>query len=441
MPIRLDDAVLQLTASIGVVFYPQADVTNADQLLRQADQAMYQAKQTGKNQYRVFDDEHERRLRDRHEFLEEIRLALSHQEFVLHYQPKVNMRTGEVLGAEALIRWHHPQRGLLSPAAFLPDFAESQLVIDLGEWVLETALAQLETWKLQGLHTSVSVNIDALHLQHPEFLSRLQCLLEKYPRVTSGDLELEVLETGALEDVAGVSQMIHACKKMGVSFALDDFGTGYSSLLYLKQLPANCLKVDQSFVRDMLEDPDDLAILEGVLGLAAAFRRETIAEGVETLQHGEMLLRLGCEWGQGYAIARPMPAIDFQAWVAHWKIPFSWQGIQRMPSERMPILYAAIDHQAWVCATVGFLKGTKAILPEQNEQACRFGRWLTDTQEQGFFHPSVLQQMHDLHHQIHHLAETLVTLKHAGRLNEVSAKLPCLFQLRDQLLDLLRQHY
>lgn len=233
---------------------------------------------------------------------------------MLHYQPKVNMRNGDVLGVEALIRWQHPQQGLLSPAAFLPVIEDHPLAIDVGEWAIDTALAQIETWHADGLSLPVSVNVGALQLQHPDFASRLRTLLARHPGARPGDLELEVLETSALADVAAVTQVMNACQAMGVGFALDDFGTGYSSLTYLKQLPTSLLKIDQSFVHDMLDDSDDLAILQGVLGLATAFRRHVIAEGVETLAHGEMLLRLGCEWGQGYAIARPMPAADVCQW-------------------------------------------------------------------------------------------------------------------------------
>jgi EAL domain-containing protein (putative c-di-GMP-specific phosphodiesterase class I) len=199
---------------------------------------------------------------------------------------------------------------LLPPAAFLPLIADHPLAIAIGEWVLDTALTQIETWKAAGLALPVSVNIDAIHLEQADFVDRLRQQLSRHPGVVAGDLELEVLETSALQDIAHVSSVILACHEMGVGFALDDFGTGYSSLTYLKRLPAGMLKIDQSFVRDMLEDPDDLAILDGILGLANAFRRQAIAEGVETLAHGEVLLQLGCELAQGYAIARPMPAAD-----------------------------------------------------------------------------------------------------------------------------------
>ncbi|MET4000518.1 EAL domain-containing protein [Marinobacterium sp. MBR-109] len=317
-PVQLDDLELAVSASIGVVFYPQQESLDADQLQRQADQAMYQAKQAGKNRYHLFDVERDRAVRDQHESLERIREALYNQEFKLFYQPKVNMRTGEVIGCEALIRWQHPERGLLPPAAFLPVIENHPLAIELGHWVLCTALDQLLSWKRAGIALQVSVNIDAIHLQHASFVERLDEELQQRPEIQPGDLELEILETTALDDVVQVSDIIIACQRLGVGFALDDFGTGYSSLTYLKCLPAELLKIDRSFVRDMLDDPDDLAILDGVIRLAQAFRRSVIAEGVETQAHCQALLDLGCELGQGYAIARPMPNDELSAWLQQW---------------------------------------------------------------------------------------------------------------------------
>jgi EAL domain-containing protein (putative c-di-GMP-specific phosphodiesterase class I) len=176
-----------------------------------------------------------------------------------------------------------------------------------------------------GVNLPISVNISAHQLQQDNFTTRLAVLLLAHPDVPSEYLELEILETSALQDTSRVAKTMNACHELGVCFALDDFGTGYSSLTYLKRLPAYMIKIDQSFVRDMLEDSDDLAIVEGVMGLAKAFRRDVIAEGVETIAHGVALLRLGCELAQGYGIARPMPASDIPEWAANWKPDDSWQ--------------------------------------------------------------------------------------------------------------------
>lgn len=317
-PVVVGDIVMQVTASIGVTLYPQHGL-EADQLIRQADNAMYVAKQAGKNRYQLFDTAQDSATKVRCKMIEDVRSALAKHEFVLHYQPKVNMRTGEVIGVEALIRWLHPIRGLITPAVFLPAIESHDISLKLGEWVINTALNQASQWKMMGLNLPISVNISAYQLQQENFTACLAELLAAYPEIDIHSLELEILETSALHDTEKASVTMNACRKLGVRFALDDFGTGYSSLSYLKSLPAYLIKIDQSFVRNMLEDTDDLAIVEGIVGLAKAFRREVIAEGVETNAHGTALLQLGCELAQGYGIARPMPAKDILKWVSCWK--------------------------------------------------------------------------------------------------------------------------
>ena len=330
-PVPYADTQLQVSASLGVTFYPQAQAVDADQLLRQADQAMYQAKLTGKNRYHAFDAVHDHSVRGMHESLEEIARAIDHNEFVLYYQPKVNMRNGRVLGAEALIRWQHPTRGLLAPAQFLPVIEDHVLVVRLGEWVMRTALVQLQQWQSQGLNLQISVNLAARQLQQDDFVKHLAQLLASVPTVDPSQLQMEVLETSALRDLARTALVIRSCEQLGVGFALDDFGTGYSSLSYLKHLPVKTIKIDQSFVRNMLVDADDLAILQGVISLARAFGREVVAEGVETVAHGTRLLQLGCDLAQGYGIAHPMPADALIDWLASWQPDPAWAADGQAP--------------------------------------------------------------------------------------------------------------
>ena len=325
-PVTIDDVVFNISASIGVTLYPQDNV-EGDLLMRHADQAMYVAKESGKNRYHLFDTVQDDAVKIQRESLDAIRNALDHHQFVLYYQPKVNMRTGKVMGVEALIRWQHPERGLLNPIEFLPVIENSPMSIEIGEWVVDTALTQISQWQSAGLNLpiGISVNIAAVQLQQPDFTDKLKVLLAAHPDVEPRKLELEVLETSALEDVHHVSIIMTACMSLGVKFALDDFGTGYSSLTYLRRLPASLIKIDQSFVRDMLVDSDDLAIVEGVISLARSFKRDVIAEGVETIEHGTKLLQLGCELAQGYGIAKPMPAKDIPVWVSEWTPDTDWQ--------------------------------------------------------------------------------------------------------------------
>ncbi|WP_051603007.1 EAL domain-containing protein [Simplicispira psychrophila] len=325
-PIELDGHSLRVSASVGVTIYPQIEEADGDQLLRQADQAMYSAKMAGKNRYHLFDTAHDRTLRLRNASVLRIQQALRNGELVLYYQPKVNLRTGDVVGAEALIRWWHPQRGLLAPGLFLPEIQNHAIGIELGEWVMDTALRQIEWWRSAGIELPVSINLTGHHLQQPQFTESLKAALARHPQVKPGQLELEVLETSALEDISLVAHVITECATWGVSFALDDFGTGFSTLTHLKRLPAQTLKIDQSFIRDMLVDPEDLAIVKGVLGLATAFKRQVIAEGVETPAHCRMLLDIGCDLAQGYGIAHPMPAQEIPAWIAQWHLKADWLG-------------------------------------------------------------------------------------------------------------------
>lgn len=322
-PVVIGHLSLQVSTSIGVTLYPQ-DGSDADVLLRHADQAMYVAKQSGKNRFHLFDVAKDTAVKTERETLEHMQKALENDEFVLYYQPKVNLATGVVVGAEALIRWRHPQRGLLQPAEFLPVIENQPVSLKLGEWVLTTALAQATQWAVQGMPMPVSVNISAIQMQDGGFVRFVRESLAQHPQLPAGSLELEILETTALEDMAKVSQTMRACQLMGVRFTLDDFGTGYSSLTYLKRLPAESLKIDRSFVHNMLSDRDDLAIVQGVIGLAATFKREVVAEGVETQAHGAMLLSLGCPLVQGDGLARPMPASAFPAWAQTWHEKPCW---------------------------------------------------------------------------------------------------------------------
>jgi EAL domain-containing protein (putative c-di-GMP-specific phosphodiesterase class I) len=362
---------------------------------------------------------------------------LAAREFVLYYQPKVNMRTGKVVGAEALIRWQHPERGLLPPGMFLPVIEEHPLAIEVGEWVINTALAQIETWRDAGLDIPVSVNVGALQLQQADFVDRLSNLLAAHPRVRPLDLELEVLETSALQDMTQTSQVLSACQGIGVSFAIDDFGTGYSSLTYLKRLPASILKIDQSFVSDMLEDPENLNILEGILGLGSAFHRQVIAEGVETVEHGLMLLRLGCELAQGYGIARPMPAGDLPGWVATWRPDTRWAEVPPVHSGNRTLLYACVEHRAWIAAFDSFLQGKRHGPPALDQRQCRFGAWLDTESQAGRGQHSAYQTVDATHRQFHQLAAAIVAAQAQGRSSEGIARLGELHSLGDDLLDQL----
>lgn len=319
-PVNISGIYVHLSASIGVSFYPQRQDIAPEQLLRQADQAMYAAKQAGKNHLSLFDAEADQYTRGVLKSVEDIRFGLSRGEFVLFYQPKVNLSTGECTGVEALIRWQHPEKGLLAPGLFLPLIEQHEVGVELGQWVIAEAFRQYMLWQQRHIDMAISVNIAANHLQQADFAEQLQQICAQFPAVPPSRLELEIVETSALQNIEYILGTMKSCAALGITFSLDDFGTGYSSLSYLKRLPISTLKLDQSFVRDILTDADDLAILQGVCGLATAFNLATIAEGVETTAHMKKLLEIGYQFGQGYGIARPMPAEQFPAWLASWSV-------------------------------------------------------------------------------------------------------------------------
>lgn len=436
-PMSINDELLHVSASIGVTIYP-ADAVEAEQLIRHADMAMYQAKQSGKNRFHYFDVEKDRMVKSYRDSQQRIEQALKNNEFVLFYQPKVNMLTGQILGAEALIRWQHPEKGLLPPGAFLPLIENHPLSVDIDQWVLEQALTQLQIWTEQGQSLVVSVNICARMLQQVEFVDDLKQRLMRYPQVAPQSLELEVLETSALEDMAHVSRVIRLCQDLGVNFALDDFGTGYSSLTYLRHLPAQLIKIDQSFVRDMLIDPDDLAIVGGVVGLAAAFHRDVIAEGVETVAHGELLLLMGCELAQGYGIARPMPPEQFMAWRKTWRPDPLWQAWKASDNASMDLalLLAEVEHRAWIVHLEAFVAGDKDAPPPMDVHRCNFGKWY-DTKGLRYTKQNPdFELVEHLHHQVHALGNEILARHEQGR--EVETQLVELNQLKDRLISQLR---
>jgi EAL domain-containing protein (putative c-di-GMP-specific phosphodiesterase class I) len=377
-------------------------------------------------------------VREHYEHLKQLRRALSQNEFVLHYQPKVNMRTGKLIGAEALIRWQHPERGLLLPMAFLPAIEDHPLAIEIGEWVIHAALTQLSVWRGMGLAIPVSVNIGARQLKQLSFVARVREILAAYPHIRPGDLQMEVLETCAFENLSRVSDVIESCRLLGVQFALDDFGTGYSSLTYLKRLPVTLLKIDQSFVANMLDDADDLAILTSVVGLAGAFRRQVIAEGMESLAHGEMLLQLGCDLAQGNGIAPAMPAADVPDWSATWRPDAAWAGLETVRSQDLPLLFARAEHFARVAAVGEVLQGDLKDMPPLNHQPCHFGAWLKAQDMASPQVQKVLQAIDPLHRQLHALEQALLDSHAQGQSQAALARLDELHGLRDALFAQLK---
>ena len=323
LPIEFNGQTFNLSASMGLTIYPD-DSVDSDTLLRHADLAMYDAKIAGKNTYKFFDLEQDRLLHDHHQNRQRIEEALSKEEFVLYFQPQIHLKQGAPYGVEVLVRWNHPEEGILPPGAFLPYIEGHTSSVDLDWWIIENAIAQLQEWLKQGVFFHLSINVSAITFREKNFVQRLKKLFKNYSPVQPEMISLELLETAALGNLESIAEKMNECSTMGVQFSLDDFGTGYSSLTYLNRLPAHVLKIDQSFVRDMLVDEKDMNIVEGIIRLSAAFNRMVIAEGVEDIKHGTKLIELGCVFAQGYAIAKPMPAEQIITWLSNYKAPTEW---------------------------------------------------------------------------------------------------------------------
>lgn len=319
VPIRINQIdAIRVSASIGVTIISE-DKLDADTVLRRADQTMYQAKSAGRNKILFFDPEEEKSLRKRRDMLEQAEKAVKSSEFVLHYQPKVNFKTKEVVGVEALIRWQHPDEGLLYPNSFEEVLQHSLIGIEIGDWVIEQAIQQQRLWNESGLELNVSVNISPSHLQNFDFVRKLDCILSDYTTPEfQPSIEFEVLESVSMRDIQVAVNVLKQCRERGIKIALDDFGTGYASLKYLKQLPLDVLKIDQGFIKNIERSEDDIAIVKSVVALSEAFEYQLVAEGVETDRHLKRLMDLGCYIAQGYYIAKPMTAKALVTWMEEW---------------------------------------------------------------------------------------------------------------------------
>ncbi|MGE8398284.1 MAG: putative bifunctional diguanylate cyclase/phosphodiesterase, partial [Comamonas sp.] len=302
-PYSLEGEYIQVTASVGYTLHPDDD-SDADALIRHADQAMYQAKQAGRNCIQAFDAAYDRNQRARHIQNLRIQEGLQRGEFTLYVQPQIDMHLQQVIGVEALARWEHPEHGVLTPKDFLPLIEGTELEVPFGQWAVRCALETIGKFQNAGLKMSVAVNISPNHLQHPSFTTWMQELLSTYPKTSAQLLDIEITESAALYDLEHVTNVLHALRALELRVSLDDFGTGYSSLTYLRSLPLDCLKIDRSFVRDMLTDQADFAIVHGVVRLAHSFGYKVIAEGVENDAQCAALKSMGCNLVQGYCFAQ-----------------------------------------------------------------------------------------------------------------------------------------
>jgi len=443
-PYIVNNQIARVTASVGTTIFPN-DGGNPDQLLRHADEAMYDAKHSGKNCYRLFNQSLMDQYDANQSTLKKIEKALVKEQFVLYYQPQVDCLHGKVTGVEALIRWKHPILGLLLPSDFLPLIEHNDLIINIGEWVIENALKQLAKWKSNGMDgLTIAVNISSRQLHQPDFINHLSALLADFDADIINRLEIEVIETSVLEDIKVVADTIQKCRELGIRISIDDFGTGFSSLAHLKKIPFDVLKIDKSFILGMLKNPEDWVLVSSIIGLATSFNRKVIAEGVESIEHVLILLEMKCNHMQGYEIAYPMPADQIPSWIKKFEPNPLWKLVnsERPSRDYFEILLAEVNHRHLIEQLIHEQTTSQEILnPELlfNHRNCRFGRWYYGDgyrlygAEEGFL---AIESQHKI---IHQTAAKVAESKLLGKLVDIKTKEALLMSQQDELDLLLKK--
>jgi len=452
VPYISDGLKLELKASIGVT--KATDFTSKkadpDTLIRMAGQAMYKSKAMGKNMVNFFSSDEELGVVEYYQKLRNIEKALKSKEFVMYYQPKVNLKTGKIIGFESLIRWLDGKGGVISPAEFIPLAETSDIIVDIGDYVMEETVRQVSRWAEAGserfnAHLSeqwqVSVNVSAKQLQKYDFLEKLKKVLRKYPNVKPEFIQLEITETAALDNMAYVKEIIKKCGDIGITFSMDDFGSGYSSLLYFKELNVKVVKIDIAFVKNMLNNADDTLIIESIISLARIFNREVIAEGAETREHCIILNMLGCSNIQGYYIGRPLPADKVIEWTGNFKLPedmIQWKDIT-LNIDDFPVALAYTQHNDWIDKLLELNRGADVSIDAdrvRNWKECPFGRWYYGT---GVKYKQIKEykEIGKVHKKLHLLAYKNLELTLEGKYGEAEPLAGQIEKTRKELSRLL----
>ncbi len=413
-PLDVHGHVLRVGASVGVTLYPADDV-DGETLLRHADQMMYRAKTAGRGRSMVFDPEHRPETGRVRERASRVADGLARGEFTLHYQPQVDLRTGEVLGFEALARWQHPERGLLGPTEFLPHVLRGALATEFGTWSIDTALDQMQRWRREGIPfiagVTVAVNVASAFLGHDVLLPWLRRRMDEHRSHDAGALQLEIVEAMAIDDARRLATVMARCRELGVRFALDDFGTGYATLVNVRALPVDRLKIDQTFVRGMLDDPEDLSIVENVLQLGVALGREVVAEGVESLEHAALWRRLGGRSAQGHAAGPPLPPAAVPGWLAAWREGASWRTLDDAYArfEAVALQDVVRLHAAWYDAVHEELRHPEtAVSAAFGRDGCAFGRWYRGRGRIRYGHAPSYAALGEHHDHVHVVGDGLL---------------------------------
>jgi diguanylate cyclase (GGDEF)-like protein len=442
-PLEIQGEAVGVTGSLGVTLYPLDD-SDASTLIQHADMALYAAKDAGRDQYHL----HTLAMDDavQAEAVKRVLLeqALNDNRLILHYQPIVSSAAGahtegKVKGVEVLIRLQHPEKGLLPPGAFFSALDHPRIARPIGRFVLDAALRQGEIWQREGLPLRVAVNISTRHLLDARFLEDLREALAKYPGLPPEQIEIEITESAPLLDMNGAQAILRDCQRLGVRIALDDFGTGNSSLTYLQQLPAHSIKIDQSFVRDMINDPKDLAIVAAVITASRMLGLEVIAEGVETAEHAALLAKMGCSHLQGYLFSKPLPAEDIPGWFARFRPALRLEDALTPMDVLPPILEGHILRvQAFVRALRQENPFPVHVLEEDAEEYCHLGLWLRGEGALLFGQSPDFAGLLARHERIHRFARAAKSLMDAGDAEGALHQGDLLSRENDMLLDELQ---
>ena len=431
-PVVYHGQTLNVSCSLGSVHY-QPNIhgeKGSESLLRLADQAMYLAKKNGKNQ--IYN--HKWEQKSDHTLLLK---AMEEREFELYFQPKVNFMTGDKKSFEGLIRWHNPERGVVSPAEFLPQINDAGLEIQLGDYVLHQGLLFVSAMAENGYQVQVSLNITGNYIQHFQFVDKVKKGLAAFPEISANQISFELLESSALEDLESITEQILAARQLGVRFAIDDFGTGHATLTYLKNLPVNELKIDQEFTFGLFEEANNLSIIEASKSMADAFDLSVVVEGAETEEHIVLLLKAGLSVIQGYGIARPMPMEQVLDWLKTWQPSNKIQNTIELKGEQKELLKAELMLVTHINKVFQFAKKNEvgevdsqlALSPE----SCQFGRWL-QSHAVGLLNKQTRKEMDKIHRRLHSLYLEVLASKRKETIIDLELTLREMEQYKEQLL-------
>jgi len=437
-PIIVGEETIQgVSMSIGIALFPDQGET-AEVLLKRSDLALYESKSRRGGVWTLFSGDLEMRLERTFMIRSEFGKAFGTEDLLLHVQPQISFESGNPTGVEALVRWNHPQKGLLLPGAFIQEVENSpSLIRKLGLSMLDKALDHVALWKKEGIFMPVAVNIGARHFLDPHFTEDVSRILANHPTVSPSALQIEITESTTLSDFKTVQSILKHLRTMGVEIALDDFGTGHASLSYLQKIPADAIKMDIQFVRDILVDSKDLAIVAGTLTTARLLKLKTVAEGVETPEHGVVLMKLGCRSGQGYGIARPMPAEDFPRWIRNFSPdPLLAEWFDR-PWSRRNILHLAIymDHHRRSGDLYARIRASAAEVRRSFPlQECPLSAWINGKGSHLFGQSPLYRELVDLHHKAHTLSKEMEAFLRNRRFEEASRLIAEHRQLNNRIL-------